>query len=382
MIARPRRSRSLKALHRPHDQTMGVVAVSDSPPAAAFATILDVAIPSYRPQLATLTRAAPAAGVVTEVKLDGWRAMARIESGRVRLLSKNGNDLSKRAASIMEAARQLAVESAVLDGELAVVLADGRTSFQALQNMRSLPAGAQLTYFVFDLLYLDGRDVAPQPYEARKGLLQALLAASANSAPPIQYVPYFLESPAEVLKHACALGAEGIVCKRLGAPHVDGRSRDWLKVKCERVEQFVIGGFTEASGGASLGALLVGYYDPRGALRFAGSVGTGKGFTREFLTVMCQQLERISRRSSPFERFDPSALRSQWGQRRRAKTRWVQPIVVVDVAFTEWTDEGLLRHPSFRGFRKDLEPRRVLGPAKAAADTPEPRRKAHSKKRH
>lgn len=296
--------------------------------------------------------------------------MVRIEAGRVRILSRNGNDLSQRAAPIAVAAGQLALDSAVLDGELAVVLADGRTSFQALQSMRALPPAARLAYCAFDLLFLNGRDVGRQPYEERKALLQAILDAPRSSTFPIQYVPHFLESPAEVLKHACALGAEGIVCKRLGARHVDGRSRDWLKVKCERVEQFVIGGFTVSGGSPpGLGALLVGYYNTRGALRFAGSVGTGKGFTRDFTAALRQQLDRIARRSSPFERFAPSTLRSQWGQRRPAPIRWVQPIVVVDIALTEWTDDGLLRHPSFRGFRKELEPRSITRPEASSSST-------------
>jgi bifunctional non-homologous end joining protein LigD len=148
----------------------------------------------------------------------------------------------------------------------------------------------------------------------------------------IRYVPHLVGDGARILEQACKLGVEGIVAKRLSAPHMDGRSKNWLKLKCERVAPFVVGGFTAS--GAAVSALLVDCYDARGQLVFAGSVGTGKGFTRELLQGLRTQLVRIEQQSSPFAGFSPKTLKSPWGQRRAAPTHWVHPLLVVQVAFT------------------------------------------------
>jgi len=273
-------------------------------------------------------------------------------SGCAKLISRHGRVWSDAFPTVCQAALHLPLRAALLDGELVVLLPNGLTSFEALQNRSSLPSGAIIAYFVFDLLHHDGRDVGRQPLEERKALLEQLLA----SEPPrgtIRYMPHFIGDGSRVLAAACELGAEGIVSKRRRGPHVAGRSKDWLKCKCARTAPFVIGGFTVS--GASIGALLVGYYNAAGALRFAGSVGTGRGFTRELLQTLRAQLTSFETTVSPFADFDAAALRSPWGQRRALPTRWVQPLVVADVSYLEITTGGQLRHPSFQRLRPDLQ---------------------------
>jgi bifunctional non-homologous end joining protein LigD len=278
---------------------------------------------------------------------------------RVQLVSRHGRDWSTSFPTILEAARALPCEAALLDGELVVLLPNGLTSFQALQNRHSLPPGARLTYLAFDLLHLDGDNTARRPLAERKAKLEALLK-NVSTAGVIRYLPHIVGDAPRVLKRACALGAEGIVVKRRDAAHVAGRSRGWLKCKCHKSEPFVIGGYTGHATSAGLSALLLGYYDEHGGLHYAGNVGTGKGFTREFLRELRTQLAGIAQESSPFAGFARASLRSAWGKGRPLPTYWVRPLVVVTVAFTEWTSDGQLRHPSFHGFRADLAAKLVV----------------------
>jgi bifunctional non-homologous end joining protein LigD len=272
--------------------------------------------------------------------------------GRAKLISRHGKIWSDAFPTVCRAALQLPLKAALLDGELVVLMPNGLTNFQALQNRTSLPPGAAIAYLAFDLLHHDGKDIGRRPLEERKVLLEQLLSTEASGG-PIRYMPHFSHDGPRVLAAACELGAEGIVSKRRRAPHVAGRSKDWLKSKCARIEPFVIGGFTTS--GTSIGALLVGYFDPAGALRFAGGVGTGKGFTREFLQELRKQLASFEIKVSPFADFDAAAVRSPWGQRRALPTRWVEPLVVADVSYLEITTGRQLRHPSFQRLRPDLK---------------------------
>lgn len=314
-----------------------------------------VSLPPYRPQLATLAREPPSSDEwLCELKHDGWRMSCGIDSGRVRLVSRHARIWTDTFPVVQQAAQRLPLKSALLDGELAVVLQTGLTSFQALNNRGSLPPGAKLVYFAFDLIYLNGEDVGRRPLESRKAILESLLEPEVTAG-VLRYTPHIIGEGPRVLAHACALGAEGIVSKRRRSIYVPGRSRDWLKCKCARIEPFVIGGYTEASGaGGTLGTLLVGQHDALGRLCYAGSVGTGMGFNREFLRELHAQLLQLVAPSSPFEAFNPTTVRSPWGKRQPASTRWVRPLVVIDVAFLERSSTGQLRHPSFRRFRPDL----------------------------
>jgi bifunctional non-homologous end joining protein LigD len=291
---------------------------------------------------------------VHELKLDGYRLMARVEEGRVELITRGGKDWTDRFAEVAEALKELPCEDAVLDGEVVAFLPDGRTSFQALQNGR-----AELSFVAFDLLHLDGYDLRKAPLLARKRALEALLAGAPKV---VRYSAHVAGDGEDFWRRACAHGVEGIVSKRADRPYAAGRGGDWLKIKCLARQELVIGGFTEPSGSrGGLGALLLGYHDEGGALRYAGKVGTG--FTAKSLRDLRARLGPLERRTSPFTGAAPRA---------RTKVHWVEPRLVGEVSFTEWTDEGLLRHPSFQGLREDKDPREVVREVAASAPPAKP----------
>jgi bifunctional non-homologous end joining protein LigD len=300
-------------------------------------------LPAYKPQLATLVDTPPnSPSALTELKLDGYRIGAVLQAGKVKLESRRNNDWTAQFSGVAVAVKRLAAKSALLDGEVAAVMANGITSFQALQNAEA--AGAKLVYFVFDLLHLDGEDVSALPLEQRKQKLQQLIERS-KVDDTIKYVDHVVGDVERVFKQACKLGAEGVIVKNATAPYRGGRNTLWLKVKCVHRQELVIGGFTEPEGArAGVGALLVGYYDD-GVLKYAGKVGTGKGFTRDFLTKLRTQLDEIEQKECAFAP-KPKAMKA-------ASTRWVKPKIVVEVQFVEWTTDGHLRHPSLLGIRKD-----------------------------
>ena len=323
-----------------------------------------VALPTgFLPQLATLVKRAPEGDAwLHEVKFDGYRIAARIERGSVRLLSRRGNDWSANFPAVHDAVRRLPVRRALLDGEVAAVLPDGRTSFQALPRVGG--GTATLLYFVFDLLHLDGEDVARLPLDERKVRLQALLAPFA-SATLLRYSAHVVGGGERFFAVACERGLEGIVSKRRDRRYEPGRGGGWVKTKCWLRQEVVVGGFTEPEGTrAGLGALLVGVHDAHGALAFAGKVGTG--FSTRGAVELRERLDRIARATPPFANPPREA--------RRWRTHWVEPRLVAEVAFTEWTDDGRLRHPSFQGIRADKSAREVTRerPVPLGSVVPEP----------
>ena len=307
---------------------------------------------TWEAQLATLVKEPPdGPGWAHELKYDGYRIAAFLERGEVRLVSRNDRDWTARFPEIEEAVAALDARDALIDGEVVVVLPDGRTSFQALQNAAAGGARRGLVYFAFDLLEQAGRDLRPLPLEQRKAALSALLAKLGSDG-VIRYSQHLLGGGARVFGQACRLGAEGIVCKRRTEPYRPGRNRDWLKVKCVLRQDFVVSGFTEPEGSRQgLGALLLGYYDERGQLVFAGKVGTGAGFTASFMRELRARLDRLEQRQPPFAARPAGAL--------GRTARWVRPELVVEVAFGEWTADGRVRHASFQGFRRDMDPKDV-----------------------
>jgi len=286
---------------------------------------------------------------VFERKLDGIRALVHRDGDEVTLTSRTGNDLSPSYPELVEALAADAATDFLADGE--IVAFDGsRTSFAKLQGRMhvrdprpALISGIPVFLYLFDLLRFDGHDLTGLPLRARKGALRRALSFQG----PVRYTPHRNERGEDFFGEACAKGWEGLIAKRADSPYRHTRSGDWLKVKCSREQELVIGGFTAPQGSRRhFGALLVGYYEGE-ELRYAGKVGTG--FDQRTLAALGAELEALEIPESPFSRdgLPPQA-------------RWVQPRLVGQFAFSEWTRDGKLRHPSYLGLRDDKPPREVV----------------------
>jgi bifunctional non-homologous end joining protein LigD len=298
-------------------------------------------------QLATLVDEAPVGDEwLHEIKYDGYRMLGRIERGRCRIYSRNGKEWTDAFPSLAQAAAKLPLKYAWIDGEIVAPSATGASSFQDLQNALGDHAEATLVWFIFDLPYLDGFDLRAVPLIERKRMLEPLLQGSER----LRYSQHFATSGPAMLAEACKLGLEGIISKRQDARYEAKRGGAWLKIKCSKRQEFVIGGFTEGQGSRSgFGALLVGYYEGKD-LKYAGKVGTG--FNEKTLHDLRQRLDTNLADKPAF--VDPP----KGAEGRRAK--WVKPVLVGEIAFTEWTRDGTLRHPSFQGLRLDKKPRDVV----------------------
>lgn len=303
-------------------------------------------LPDIMPfQLATLTDRSPIGDEwLNEIKLDGFRMQCRIEKGKAQLLTRTGQDWTHRFPDVAQAAAHLSVQTALLDGELVALQPDGRSSFQLLQRALSEGAEATLAYYAFDLLYLDGYDISSASLETRKDILKRLLDPM-PSDDAVRYSDHVVGGGAAFYEAACRLGLEGMIAKRRAAPYRPGRGGDWLKVKCLQRQEFVIGGYTDPSGSRTgFGALLLGVYEEH-RLVYAGRVGTG--FNTGLLKTLGARLKRLQQPEIPFHNRVPGPLRD---------VHWVRPELVAEIAFTEWTSEGVLRHPSFQGLREDKQP--------------------------
>jgi DNA ligase D-like protein (predicted ligase) len=272
-------------------------------------------------------------GWIYERKLDGIRCLAFKGDKRVSLRSRNDLSLNGRFPEIAAALEQDAATNLVLDGE--IVAFDGaQTSFARLQQRGERPA--PVFFYVFDIVRVDGDDVTDRPLRERKALLRRTLSFS----DPIRLTAHRNRDGEAFFAEACRKGWEGLIAKRADAPYTQGRSRDWLKFKCSAEQELVIGGYTAPRGSRTeLGALLLGYYAD-GALRYAGKVGTG--FTRATLRDLARRLAPLRRATSPFA-----------DEVRERGATWVEPRLVAQVGFSEWTRDGRLRHPRFLGLRDD-----------------------------
>jgi bifunctional non-homologous end joining protein LigD len=311
----------------------------------------------YLPQKALLVDRPPAGDRwIHEIKLDGFRMGLFIDGRSVHIVSRRGTSYTTEFPEIVAAARKLKLRSAVLDGEVVVLDKAGVSRFQLLQQLGDSRKG--LTYFAFDLLALNGENITRQPLEQRKQALKKLLGGGAGI---IRYTPHFDRDGNEVFETACALGAEGIISKLRDAPYrIGARSSDWQKIKCVKRQEFVVGGFTDPSGSrVGVGSILIGYYE-RDALRFAGKVGTGTGWSASFSLELRRQLERDEIDRTPFDPPPPGWLRKN--------AHWVRPKRIVEVEFSEWTSDGRVRHPSLKGFRTDKAPREVAREKEAHVD--------------
>jgi bifunctional non-homologous end joining protein LigD len=294
-------------------------------------------------ELATLEETAPDGdGWLHEVKFDGYRILAWIVDRNARLISRNDLDWTPRFRRIAEALPSVARE-AILDGEIVALDERGASNFGTLQQALSGGAGtkADLAYMVFDLLYLDSYDLRACRLEDRKALLAQLLAG----APPlIRYSDHVIGSGARFHQAACKQQLEGIVSKRRAAPYRGGRQADWIKVKCTHREEFAVIGWTDPSGSRiGIGSLILGYYDQAGALYLAGKVGTG--FSDRVLGDLRRSVEQIPAMRRPFGKLPSNFTIS--------RSHWIQPQLVAEVRFVEWTHDGIIRHPAFLGLRED-----------------------------
>jgi bifunctional non-homologous end joining protein LigD len=304
------------------------------------------------PMLATLTETLPTQGKwVYEPKLDGVRALVYGSGGAVRMYSRNRKPLNDAYPELVEALEPAVRGDAVLDGEIVAFDTEGKeTSFARLQQRMQLrdPVRARRSQvpvylYLFDCLFYEGVDLRGMPLIDRKAVLRDVVWYD----DPIRFTPHRTTGSAAMLRDACARGAEGIIAKRADARYVSARSTDWLKLKCVRQQELVIGGYTAPQGSRErLGALLVGYYDGK-SLRYAGKVGTG--YDRRTLEFLHDRLVPLHRAASPFSD----------GPAPAGEVQWVAPKLVAQIGFSEWTSAGLLRHPRFLGLREDKSPREV-----------------------
>jgi bifunctional non-homologous end joining protein LigD len=299
---------------------------------------------AIEPQLATLVAEAPAGREwLHEFKYDGYRILARIDGSRIDLLTRRGNNWTRRFPAAVAALAALGLTSAILDGEMVALDEHGATNFQLLQNWLQRGDDRSLVFYLFDVPYLDGYDLCRVPLSERKRLLAELLGTSGANDGLLRYSDHLRGQGAKVVEYACRSGMEGVVSKRADSHYAFGRSRSWLKIKCLQREEFVIGGYTQPAGSRQgFGSLLLGYHK-NGKLRYAGRVGTG--FTQQSLADLARRLKSLRVAKPPFENPPPSTPRQ--------RATWVRPELVAEVAFSGWTDDGVLRHPAFRGLRED-----------------------------
>jgi len=316
------------------------------------------------PELATLVEDVPAGDDwLHEIKFDGYRLLVFIDGGRVRMLTRKANDWTDRFSGLAAPFAALPARQAIIDGEVVIVAPDGTTRFQLLQNVLNNGKQGELVFYGFDLLYLDGHDLRAVPLLERKEALRLLLSGVTDDG-PLRFSDHVVGSGAVFHQHACRMGLEGIIAKRCDSRYVAKRTKDWVKVKCQRRQEFVIGGWTDPKGSrTAFGSLILGYYRD-GELVHAGRAGTG--YDESTLAAVYRRLKKLAIPRSPFV---------DYGVTRPPKdVHWVKPELVCEVAFAEFTEEGILRHPVFQGLREDKSPHEVVRedeqplPAGAKAD--------------
>ncbi len=323
-------------------------AVQAKSPRGAAKTTLSGAVAgplpdTLKPELATLVESAPDGEWLYEIKFDGYRVMACIEHGDVRLLTRNGHDWTHKLPRQAEALAELGLESAWLDGEMVVANDQGVPDFQALQNAFEAGSSGKIAYYLFDMPYLNGMDLRKVPVQERRAALAAVLEP--NESPLLRFSDAFEETPEALLNSACQMQMEGLIGKRIGSAYVSRRSNDWIKLKCKNRQEFVVVGFSDPKGARSaFGALLLGLHDAdSGQLRYAGKVGTG--FNETTLKSIYQQL-------LPLETKKAAVVNPPSGYEAKG-VHWLEPTLLAEVAFAEMTKDGSVRHAVFHGLRND-----------------------------
>ncbi len=292
------------------------------------------------PQLAKLVSHPPEGPEwLHELKFDGYRLQLHIHNDKIKIFTRNGHDWTEKFPSLVKDVKKLGVNAAILDGEAVVVDESGISNFQLLQNALESGKSSAILFYAFDLLFLGTEDLREYPLGERKKVLAALLDKKKPKG--ILYSEHFSAVAEDFLESSCKLHLEGMISKRADSSYTSGRDHTWLKSKCTKRQEFVIGGFTDPQGSRmAFGALLLGVYEGK-RLRYCGRVGTG--FNRESLQTILKKLRKHESATSPF------AIRSP----KEGGIHWTKPVLVAEIAFANWTKEGVLRAPVFQGLRED-----------------------------
>ncbi len=333
------RPESVKPQRAPERSTTGL------PPEATRAELPA----KLAPQLATLVDGPPSdpEDWIYEIKFDGYRLLSRVDGAKIKLFTRNGNDWTSKLAPLRQSIAKLRLPPGWYDGEIVGSNEDGRPDFGVLQQSFESGKTGEIVLYLFDVPFFDGYDMRAVPLASRRAVLQRILEKLPSEQ--VRFSEAFNAPLQSVIASACKLGLEGIVAKRRDSTYVSRRSSAWIKLKCSHRQEFVIGGYTDPQGARSgIGSLLLGVHDEKGALKYAGKVGTG--FNQRILVDLRTRLDALAASKSPF----PESPRIE------GRSHWVQPKLIAEVTFGEWTRAGRVRHAVFHGLRNDKGPKGIV----------------------
>lgn len=300
-----------------------------------------------KPQLATLTNMPPNTDKwLHELKFDGYRMIAFKNDHTVTLMTRNNNDWTSKFMTIANAIKKLSIKKLILDGEVVMLDENNRSNFQLLQNSLKGKNKIPFVYYIFDIIYYDKFDLKKVPLIRRKKILLTIISENDNKI--LRYSSYTRGNGKDIFEKSCQMAMEGIVSKFIDSIYEEKRTKTWLKIKCIKRQEFVICGYTKPGGVRNrFGSLLLGYYNNKKQLIYCGNVGTG--FTQSSLDEIYKKLQTNLSSKNPFQSI-PTGI---------SNITWVKPQLLCEVEFTEWTSDGMLRHPSFKGLRSDKPVRSI-----------------------